>query len=105
MVFSRRFQHGHVSVERRARRCRHRLRRVRQLLLIHLLWAVGITWGLEEVSGGEGQLDTSIALTVVLLAAAAAGVAVIIITVGRVGWCKTPFSDRLLHIGAWLVFA
>ena len=74
-------------------------------VLIHLLWAAGITWGLEEVSGGEGELDASLSLTVVSLAAAAAGAAVIIVTLGRVGWLETRLSDRVLHIGAWLVFA
>ena len=29
----------------------------------------------------------------------------IIVTLGRVGWLKTPLSDRLLHIGDWVVFA
>jgi predicted DNA repair protein MutK len=57
------------------------------------------------VSGGEGELDASLSLTVVSLAAAAAGAAAIIVTLGRVGWRKTRLSDRVLHIGAWLVFA
>jgi len=74
-------------------------------VLIHLLWAAGNTWGLEEVSGGQGELDASLSLTIVSLAAAAAGAAVIIVTLGRVGWLKTRVSDRVLHIGAWLVFA
>ena len=74
-------------------------------VLMHLLWAVGVTWGLEEVSGGEGELDASLSLTAVSLAAAAVGVAAIIVTVGRVGWRRTRLSDPLLHIGAWLVFA
>jgi hypothetical protein len=72
-------------------------------VLIHLLWAVGITWGLEEVSDG-GLTDASISLTAVSLAAAAAGAAVIYVTIGRVGWYETRLSDRLLHIGAWLIF-
>ena len=29
----------------------------------------------------------------------------IFVTLGRVGWLKTRLSDRLLHIGAWVVFA
>ena len=74
-------------------------------VLIHLLWAAGNTWGLEEVSGGQGELDASLSLTVVSLAASAAGTAVIIVTLGRIGWLKTRFSDRVLHMGAWLVFA
>jgi hypothetical protein len=73
-------------------------------VLIHLLWAVGVTWGLEEVSAG-GLTDASISLTAVSLAAAAAGAGAIIVTIGRVGWRKTRLSDRTLHIGAWLVFA
>ena len=73
-------------------------------MLIHLLWAGGITWGLEAVWAG-GLTDASISLTAVSLAAAAAGAAAIIVTLGRVGWRKTRLSDRMLHIGAWLVFA
>jgi hypothetical protein len=30
---------------------------------------------------------------------------VIIVTISRVGWLKTPLSDRLLHLGNWVVFA
>jgi hypothetical protein len=30
---------------------------------------------------------------------------VIIVALGRIGSLKTPLSDRLLHIGNWLVFA
>lgn len=74
-------------------------------VLIHLVWAVGVTWGLDDVSGGQGVTDASIGLTVASLIGAAAGAAAIIVTLGRVGWLKTPFSDRLLHIGAWIVFA
>jgi hypothetical protein len=74
-------------------------------VLIHLVWAAGVNWGLEEVSAGQGQLDASIALTVVSLVGAAAGAAAIFVTLGRVGWLKTPLSDRMLHIGAWIVFA
>jgi hypothetical protein len=72
-------------------------------VLVHLLWAVGIVWGLEEVSSG-GLTDASLSLTVVSLAAAAVGTAAIVVTLGRVGWLETRLSDRLLHIGAWLVF-
>jgi hypothetical protein len=74
-------------------------------VLIHLLWAVGITWGLDAVSAGQGELDASIALTIVSLIAAAAGIAVIVVTAARVGWCKTPLSDRLIRIGGWVVFS
>jgi hypothetical protein len=74
-------------------------------VLIHLLWSVGVTWGLDEVSGGQGVTDASIGLTVASLTGATAGAAAIIVTLGRVGWLKTPVSDRLLHIGAWIVFA
>jgi hypothetical protein len=74
-------------------------------VLVHLLWAVGITWGLDFVSAGQGELDASIALTVVSLVAAAAGTAAIVVTAARVGWCTTPLSDRLIRIGAWVVFA
>jgi hypothetical protein len=73
-------------------------------VLIHLLWAVGVTWGLDEVSG-DGVTDAGIALTAVSLAAAAAGAAAIIVTLGGVGWRKTRLSDRVLHVGAWIVFA
>jgi hypothetical protein len=72
-------------------------------VLIHLLWAVGVTWGLEEVSDG-GLTDASVALTMVSVAAAAVGVAAIVVTLGRVGWLRTGLSDRMLRIGAWLVF-
>jgi hypothetical protein len=72
-------------------------------VFLHLLWAVGVTWGLETVSGG-GELDASLSLTVVSLAAAAVGIAVIIVTLGRVGWLETRLSDRVLRLGGWLVF-
>lgn len=74
-------------------------------VLIHLLWAVGVTWGLNSVWAGQGNTDSGIALTAVSLAAAAAAAAAIIVTLGRVGLRKTRLSDRVLHIGAWLVFA
>ena len=73
-------------------------------VLFHLLWAVGVTWGLEEMFPG-GQTDASLSLTFASLVGAAAGAAVIFVTLGRVGWLKTRLSDRLLHIGAWIVFA
>ena len=73
-------------------------------VLFHLLWAVGVTWGLEEMFPG-GQTDASLSLTFASLVGAAAGAAAIFVTLGRVGWLKTPLSDRLLHIGAWVVFA
>jgi hypothetical protein len=74
-------------------------------VLIHLLWAVGITWGLNSELAGEGNTDSAIALTVISLAAAAVASGAIIVTLARVGWLKTPLSDRLVHIGNWLVFA
>jgi len=77
-------------------------------VLIHLLWATGNTWGLKAVSGDQlrgGVEHASTGLTVVSLFGAAAGVAVIIATISRVGWLKTPLSDRPLHLGNWLVFA
>jgi hypothetical protein len=77
-------------------------------VLIHLLWATGNTWGLEAVGGrrlGGGVEHASTGLTIVSLFGAAAGVAVIIVTISRVGWLKTPLSDRLLHLGNWVVFA
>ena len=73
-------------------------------VIFHLLWAVGVTWGLEEMFPG-GQTDASLSLTAASLVGAAAGAAVIFVTLGRVGWLKTPLTDRLLHIGAWVVFA
>jgi hypothetical protein len=73
-------------------------------VLFHLLWAAGVTWGLEEMFPG-GQTDASLSLTAASLVGAAAGAAVIFVTLGRVGWLTTPLSDRLLHIGAWVVFA
>ena len=74
-------------------------------VLIHLLWAVGVTWGLNSELAGVGNIDPGIALTVVSLAAAAVASGAIIVTLARVGWLKTPLSDRLVHIGNWLVFA
>lgn len=74
-------------------------------ILIHLLWAVGITWGLNSELAGVGDTEAGIALTAVSLAAAAVASGVIFVTVARVGWLKTRLSDRLLHIGNWLVFA
>jgi Protein of unknown function (DUF3995) len=74
-------------------------------VVIHLLWVIGITWGLNSELAGVGDTDAGIALTAVSLVAAAVGTAAIIVTLGRVGWHKTRLSDRVLHIGAWLVFA
>jgi len=73
-------------------------------VLFHLLWAVGITWGLEELFSG-GATDASIALTFASLVGAAAGAAVIFVTISRVGWHKTRLPDRLLHIGNWVAFS
>jgi hypothetical protein len=73
-------------------------------VLFHLLWAAGVTWGLEEMFPG-GQTDASLSLTAASLVGAAAGAAVIFVTLGRVGWLKATLSDRLVHIGAWVVFA
>ena len=73
-------------------------------VLIHLLWAVGITWGLNSELAGVGDTEAGIALTAVSLVAAAAGTAAIIVTLARVDWLKTPLSDRMLHIGNWVVF-
>jgi hypothetical protein len=53
---------------------------------------------------GVGDTEAGIALTVVSLVAAAVGTAAIIVTLGRVGWHETRLSDRVLRIGAWLVF-
>ena len=72
-------------------------------VLIHLLWAAGITWGLEEMFGewtGE-QID----LTFASLIGAAAGGAVIFVTISRVGWHTTRLPNRLLHLGNWVAFA
>jgi hypothetical protein len=74
-------------------------------VLIHLLWALGVTWGLNSELAGGGNTDSGIALTVISLAAAAVASGAIIVTLARVGWRKTPLSDRLVHIGNWLVFA
>jgi hypothetical protein len=74
-------------------------------VLIHLLWAVGVTWGVNSELAGVGDTDAGIALTVVSLVAAAAATAAIIVTLARVGWFKTRLSDRMLHIGNWVVFA
>ena len=40
-------------------------------VLIHLLWAVGITWGLNSALAGVGDTEAGIALTAVSLVAAA----------------------------------
>ena len=72
-------------------------------VLIHLLWAVGITWGLEEMFGGPS--DASLGLTAASLVGAAAGAAVIFVTITRVGWHKTRLPDRLVQFGAWVVFS
>jgi hypothetical protein len=74
-------------------------------VLIHLLWAVGVTWGLNSELAGRGDTHAGIALTAVSLAAAAAATAAIIVTLARVDWLKTRLSDRMLHIGNWVVFA
>jgi hypothetical protein len=72
-------------------------------VLFHLLWAVGVTWGLEEMFPG-GQTDASLSLTFASLVGAMAGAAAIFVTSSRVGWHKTRLSDRLVHLGAWVVF-
>jgi len=72
-------------------------------VLIHLLWAAGNTWELNELFGGH--TEASIALTIVSLMGAAAGAAVIYVTVSRVGWHHTRLPDRLLHLGNWIAFA
>ena len=72
-------------------------------VLLHLLWAVGITWGLNELFGG--QTEAGVALTAASLTGAAAGAAVIYVTISRVGWHRTRLPDRLLHIGNWVAFA
>ena len=74
-------------------------------VLIHLLWAVGVTWGLNSELAGRGDTDAGIALTVVSLVAAVAATAALIVSLARVGWLKTRLSDRMLHIGNWVVFA
>jgi hypothetical protein len=73
-------------------------------VLFHLLWAVGVTWGLEEMFPG-GQTDASLSLTFASLVGAAAGAAVIFVTISRVGWHKTRLPDRLVHLGTWVAFA
>ena len=73
-------------------------------VLIHLVWAVGVTWGLNSELAGVGDTEAGIALTAVSLVAVAAAIAAIIVTVARVGWLRTPLSDRMLHIGNWVVF-
>ncbi|MGZ6565026.1 MAG: hypothetical protein ACXVHB_31610 [Solirubrobacteraceae bacterium] len=72
-------------------------------VLIHLLWAVGVTWGLKELFGGSN--DASLSLTFASLVGAAAGAAVIFVTLARVCWLTTRLSDRLVYIGAWIAFS
>jgi hypothetical protein len=72
-------------------------------VLIHLLWAVGITWGLEEMFGE--WTGGSSGLTFASLVGGAAGAAVIFVTISRVGWHKTRLPDRLLRLGNWVTFA
>ena len=72
-------------------------------VLIHLLWAVGNTWGLNEMFGGNTEAGS--ALTAASLLGAGAGTAVIYVTISRVGWHKTRLPDRLLHLGNWVAFA
>src|SRR6476659_703138 len=74
-------------------------------VLIHLLWAVGITWGLDAMFPGQPNNEASLALTFSSLVGAAAGAAVIFVTISRVGWHVTRLSNRLVHIGSWVVFA
>ncbi|HME04799.1 MAG TPA: hypothetical protein VKG38_17380 [Solirubrobacteraceae bacterium] len=96
--------HLHFIFEERARGCRHRLRRIHR----HRAHTPGL--GRRRHVGaqggrGRGPTNASIALTVISLAAAAVASGAIIVTLARVGWLKTPLSDRLVHIGNWLVFA
>ena len=77
-------------------------------VLVHLLWAVGITWGLDEVSGGAAEdngVSAGLGLTIASLIGAAAGAAVIVVTAARVGWLKTRLSDHMVHFGAWVAFS
>jgi hypothetical protein len=74
-------------------------------VLFHLLWVVGVTWGLEEMFPGQPQNDASLSLTFASLVGATAGAAVIFVTISRVGWHKTRLPDRLVHLGAWVVFS
>src|SRR4029079_15775700 len=74
-------------------------------VLIHLLWAAGITWGLEAMFPGQPYNYASLALTFSSLVGAAAGAAAIFVTMSRVGWHVTRLSDRVVHIGSWVVFA
>jgi hypothetical protein len=77
-------------------------------VVLHLLWAVGLTWGLDWMSGGqsdENDLQASIALTVASLIGGTAGAAALYVTAARVGWIKTFLSDRLVQLGSWVVFA
>jgi hypothetical protein len=53
---------------------------------------------------GDDNTDAGVPLTIVSLVAAAVAVVVITVTAGRVGWIETPFSDRMLQVGAWFVF-
>jgi hypothetical protein len=63
-------------------------------VLIHLLWAVGITWGLNSELAGVGDTEAGIALTAVSLVAAAAGTAAIIVH------ARTPAKRHDLRSGA-----
>ena len=53
-------------------------------VLIHLLWAVGITWGLNSQLAGVGDTEAGVAQTAVSLLAAAAATAAIIVTAALV---------------------
>jgi hypothetical protein len=54
---------------------------------------------------GQPNNDASLGLTFASLVGAAAGAAAIFVTISRVGWHKTRLPDRLVHLGAWVVFA
>jgi len=73
-------------------------------VLIHLVWAAGDTWGLEDVSGVRPQNPNG-GLTVASLIGATAVVGVIVVTLARVGWLTTPFPARLVRLGAGVAFA
>ena len=75
-------------------------------VVLHLLWAIGITWGLDWMSGGQSDEDNqaSLALTFASIIGGTAGAAAIFMTAARVGWIRTRLSDRLVQLGSWVVF-
>lgn len=74
------------------------------IALLHAAWAAGMTWGLDEASGGL-VTEWSIGLCVVSVVVVALCVLAIVVALARAGLRPTRLPDRVVHAGAWVIFA